>query len=376
MRITINTLSVTPFNAGTRTLLRGLVGGLMRVDRRNTYRLVCSRANRHLFAAFEPAAELVVVDQRRRRRLGRVVHDQLTVPWLARRGTDVLVTPSTVGSLLAPVPQVVIVVAHLALPELRREAGVGISAHHRIYYGPLMRWTHRRAAAVVGISESLARSLRAAEPAVAAKVAAIPCGIDPLDPPAAGPAGGGCAARPFALFVGTLFPYKGPAVLVRALAEARTRLPDGFRAVIAGRDPDGRQVPELRRLASALGVADSVELVGRVDDATLQQLYEGATAVVFASRAEGFGFPALEAMARGVPVVAADRTSLPEIVGSAGILVDPHRPSEVADALVRIATEAGLAERLATAGRARAAELTWDRAAEAYVDLFERLGRG
>jgi glycosyltransferase involved in cell wall biosynthesis len=370
LRITINTLSVTDHNEGILTMITGLVPALLRNDRLNRYRLICSRANEELFAPLGDAVDIHVIGHRRRRPVLRLVHDQVTVPWLVRRGTDVLLTPSTVGSVLAPAPQVVVVVAHLAVPSIREVAGSGLSPVHRLYYGPLMRLSHRRAAAVVSISTFLARGLQAECGLDPAKSSTILLGLDPPPAPARVP-----AEEPYVLFVGTLYPYKNAEGLVRGLALARARLPEPLRAVIAGRDPDGRQVPALRALAEQLGVAGEVRLPGKVDAGTLEELYAGALALVFPSRAEGFGFTALEAMARGVPVVVADRTSLPEVVGDAALLVDPESPESIAAALVRVAGDASLRARLADAGKARAAELSWDRTAQAFVDVFGRVAR-
>ncbi len=376
LRITINTLSVTDHNEGILTMITGLVPALLRNDRSNRYRLICSRANEELFAPLGDAVDIHVIGHRRRRPVLRLVHDQVTVPWLVRRGTDVLLTPSTVGSVLAPAPQVVVVVAHLAVPSIREVAGSSLSPVHLLYYGPLMRLSHRRAAAVVSISTVLAQGLQVECGLDPAKSTTILLGLDPVPVPVPAPApAAAAAAEPYVLFVGTLYPYKNAEGLVRGMALARARLPGPLRLVIAGRDPDGRQVPALRALAEQLGVSGEVSLPGKVDAGTLEELYAGALALVFPSRAEGFGFTALEAMARGVPVVAADRTSLPEVVGDAALLVDPESPESIAAALVRVAGDAGLRARLADAGKARAAELSWDRTAQAFVDVLGRVAR-
>lgn len=371
LRITINTLSVTDHNEGIRTMMTGLVPALVRNDPVNRYRLICSRANEDLFEPVRQAVDIHVIGHRRRRPVLRLVHDQATVPWLVRRGTDVLLTPSTVGSVLAPVNQVVVVVAHLAVPSIRAVAGSPLSPVHRAYYGPLMRISHRRADAVVAISEHLAERLRVETGLPATKVSAILCGLDAL--PVTAPVR---PERPYVLFVSTLYPYKNPEVVVRGLAAARSHLDQPLRAVIVGRDPDGRQAPAIRALAAELGVAADVDLPGKVDADTLDRLYGGSLAVVCPSRAEGFGFTPLEAMARGVPVVVADRTSLPEVVGEAGLKFDPEDAEALGRILVDLAGDEALRVRLVEAGRARAAELSWDRAALAFVELFGRVARG
>jgi glycosyltransferase involved in cell wall biosynthesis len=374
LRITINTLSITDHNEGILTMITGLVAALVRNDGVNRYRLICSRANEALFEPVRDSVAISVIGQRRRRPLLRLVHDQVTVPWLVRSGADVLLTPSTVGSVLAPVPEVVVVVAHLALPSIRAIAGTELSLVHRPYYGPLMRLSHRRAAAVVAISEFLAGRLRADTGLPDAKVVTIPFGLDPVPPPV-GPMAAPADEDPYVLFVGTLYPYKNAKALVRAIAAANPRLARPLRAVVVGRDPDGRQQPAILALAQALGVADRVELVGKVGAAELDALYAGALGLVCPSAAEGFGFTPLEAMARGVPVIVADRTSLPEVVGDAALLVDPDSTGSFADALVRLASEEDLRAHLAAAGRARAAELTWDRAAVAFIEVFRKVAR-
>ena len=114
---------------------------------------------------------------------------------------------------------------------------------------------------------------------------------------------------------------------------------------------------------------DGLRPLGYVDDADLAGLYAGARAFVLPSHYEGFGLPCIEAMACGVPVVAADRGALPEACGGAAVLVDPDDPGAVAEAIARVATDDGLRERLRAAGLERAAGLTWDRTA-AEIDTL------
>lgn len=371
MRIAVNTLSVTEDNEGIRTMLIGLVPALVRLDRTNRYRLIVSAANESLLSEVADQVDMVVIDQKRRSPLLRILHDQTTVPWLVRHDTDLLLTLSSVGSLLAPVPQVVVLVAHLALPSVREDAGgFRPSLFHRVYYGPIMRLSHRRAKGVAAISQFLADRLVADTGVPASKVHAIPCGIDLARIPPVTPSP--TPGSPYVLFVSTLYPYKNAEAVIRGLASALPRLPVPLTAVIVGRDYEG-QSAALRVLADELGVGPHVTLTGKVSDEERDRLYAGATAVVFPSRAEGFGFAPLEAMARGIPVIVANRTSLPEVVGDAALIVDPDRPDELGDAIVRLAADPDLRAQLVARGRARAAELSWDRAALSFVELFAGL---
>jgi glycosyltransferase involved in cell wall biosynthesis len=109
---------------------------------------------------------------------------------------------------------------------------------------------------------------------------------------------------------------------------------------------------------------DGARVLGYVDDADLPGLYRGARAFVLPSRYEGLGLPCLEAMACGTPVVAADRAALPETCAGAALLVDPDDPGAIADAVVRAATDETLRAHLRVAGLQRAAQTTWERAAQ------------
>ena len=144
--------------------------------------------------------------------------------------------------------------------------------------------------------------------------------------------------------------------------------------VLAGHStPESRQT--LARLTSP-PLAGHVRHEGYVDDRRLRRLYEEAVLVVLPSLDEGFGIPALEAMAVGVPVIAAQRGALPEVVGDAGLLVDPLDVSALTVALERVLGDAQLRDRLSAAGGARARQFSWrasaDALAGAYAQAIER----
>ena len=175
---------------------------------------------------------------------------------------------------------------------------------------------------------------------------------------------------PFILYVGRRDPYKNLAGLLRAFAQVRAQKGD-IRLVIAGA-PDVRyREPEIE--AQRLGLGDSVVLTGRVDDAGIAELYRNAAVFVFPSFYEGFGLPPLEAMACGAPVVASNRTSLPEAVGDAAILVDPADPSEMARAILRVLSDRPFALELREKGFRRAASFTVKKQAEQTLRLYEEL---
>jgi len=130
-------------------------------------------------------------------------------------------------------------------------------------------------------------------------------------------------------------------------------------------------------LALELNCGERVLFPGVMPDCDLPALYQGALAFIYPSLYEGFGLQLVEAMASGVPVVASNRTSVPEVLGGAGLLFDPEKPEEIAERLRQVSLDAALRERLRRAGAARAAEFSWSRTARETLAVYHRvLGHG
>ena len=115
-----------------------------------------------------------------------------------------------------------------------------------------------------------------------------------------------------------------------------------------------------------------VRHLGYVDPARRRELYEGARLLVQPSFEEGFGFPVLEAMTIGVPVVAANRGALPEVLGDAGLLVDPDDPDQIASAIDRMLNDETLAASCASRGAARARQFDWPHTARLVHAAYQR----
>ena len=172
-------------------------------------------------------------------------------------------------------------------------------------------------------------------------------------------------ASPFILFVGRLTPHKNVGALIRSFARLPADRRNGTQLVIAGRkDSD---YPRLELLVNELRLGDRVVFTGHVPRADLVALYAGAKVFALVSLNEGFGLPALEAMAYGVPVVASNNSSLPEVVGDAGLLVDPRDENEIVNALERVLSEPSLSQRLGKLGRERAQLFSAREAAQEHL---------
>jgi glycosyltransferase involved in cell wall biosynthesis len=183
----------------------------------------------------------------------------------------------------------------------------------------------------------------------------------------------GLNGRRIVLSVSALKVHKNVAALVDAVPQIRRAVPE-VAVVVPGNPTPLRSELELR--AEQLGVADRVVFPGWVSDADLEGLYRAASCFAFPSLREGFGLPLLEAMRRGLPVACANQSAMPEVVGDAALYFDPQRPDSIAETVLRILTDAELAERLSAAGLARQRRFTWRRAAEQTLDVYDRAVAG
>lgn len=237
----------------------------------------------------------------------------------------------------------------------------------RLLFHTLIRWSGTTADAIVTVSETSARDLHRHLGLPLDKLHVTPLGVT-LPEEAATLADEFAGLAPYLLAVGALHPRKN---LARTL-EAFTRLGGGARLVIVG-PPSWGADATLEGVLAGSRDHPNVRYTGFVDDATLDALYRHATALVFPSLYEGFGLPALEAMARGTPVIASATSSLPEVVGDAGLLVDPTSTDAIASAMRRVLDDADLRRDLSVRGLERAAGFRWTDTGRKTLELYRGL---
>jgi len=180
----------------------------------------------------------------------------------------------------------------------------------------------------------------------------------------------GLPAR-FVLGLGTLQPRKNFVCLIEAFAQLLAHSQDGIEnlsLVIAG--GEGWLGQDIPAAIARLGLEERVCLAGFVQDTDLPALYSLASVFALPTLYEGFGLPALEAMACGIPVVAANNSSLPEVLGDAGLLVPTNDPVTTAKALGRILSEPALRARLVGAGLEQARKFTWNNGAQKLLEIY------
>jgi glycosyltransferase involved in cell wall biosynthesis len=239
--------------------------------------------------------------------------------------------------------------------------------------------TAARADLVLTVSQAAADEIVAHSSIRPERIRVVPNGVDPVVVPAAVRdrvvASAGLADRPFVLWVGSLEPRKGVGTLVAAMAALHRRGPASARLVLAGYpgwlsadlvDPADR---------AELG-ADLVEL-GRVDDEVLWALYAAAAVFAFPSRHEGFGYPVLEAMTQGTPVVCSDLPVLRELVGDTAVTAPPGDVGAWTEALAGVLGDRAAAAGRGAAGRVRSGGWTVERSVRATHAVYrEALGGG
>lgn len=248
----------------------------------------------------------------------------------------------------------------------------------------LGRWIERRAlkraCGLIAISEATRRDLVSLLGIPAERIAVTPLGVDRhLHPANETEVAGLCRrlqlAEGYLLYVGGIDRRKNIPFLLevtRALAAQRPET----ELVLAGGYRDDPDFPDLVAHIQRLGLERAVRLVGYVPEEELAALYSGATAFLYPSLYEGFGLPPLEAMACGTPVVAADRTALPEVLGHAAVLADPEDVSEFTEAVLGILNHPERRRELRAEGIRHARRFTWEATARATLDAYRRFAAG
>jgi glycosyltransferase involved in cell wall biosynthesis len=289
--------------------------------------------------------------------------EQLVLPIVARRlGADVTFSSANYGPLLAPAPVIV----------LSNAVAVGtteVRLSRRIYWRTLALVTAislvtcRRAIAVSdyardALSFGLGRWLDG-------KIKVVHHGVSThFSPGKSTP-----DTEPYLLAVGDIYIQKNLHTLVEALAIIQRRSP-GIRLKIAGRRTDPFYYDKIVRLIAQRGLADSIDLLGQRSLDELRELYRDCAVFVFPSTVETFGMPLVEAMACGAPIVCSNTAAMPEIVGECAVLCDPMDAEDMANKILHVIEDEGLAQRLIDLGRQRSKFFSWDKAARLTADVL------
>lgn len=310
----------------------------------------------------------VTVPVRARRRWEWVRGEQQLLPPLARRaGVDLLHSLASTAPAWGRYRRVVTV--HDLIYRIHWRAHGVLAAGMHV----LVPLAVRRSDRVIAVSSSTRDDLVSMLGVAPEKVDVIPQGVGhtaraaPLDE-ASVRSRFGIAERQMVLNVAAKRQHKNQLRLIEALA----LLPAATRPVLVLVGYATPYERTLRTAARDLGVDADTRFLGWVDGDELEGLYAAARCFAFPSLYEGFGFPVIEAMQRGVPVVCSGRGSLAEVAGDAALLFDPEDPAAIARSIARLLNDGDLSARLAESGRRQAQRFSWDDAARATVATYER----
>jgi glycosyltransferase involved in cell wall biosynthesis len=322
-----------------------------------------------------PAVSVCSVPLHGRGQWAKLNFEQQGFPRAAgQAGADVAHVPYWAAPLTSPVP--VVVTIHDLIPLLLSAYRGNLLAR---LYTALVAASARGAAAVITDSEASRQDVLTHLGLPPERVYALPlaAGHD-YAPQAAGPADEAVRRKynlppGYVLYLGGYDVRKNIETLLYAFTYVRkgTDIP----LVLGGRLPE-RITPRLtdvHALIGQMGLGEAVQPIGWVDEADKPALYRMASCFVFPSRYEGFGLPVLEAMACGTPVVAVNASSLPEVVGEAGFLVEPDDARGMAGAILAVLVQPEVAGDLRQKGLARAACFSWERTARQTLGVYERV---
>jgi glycosyltransferase involved in cell wall biosynthesis len=301
----------------------------------------------------------------------RLVWEQAVLPRRLRRlGIDVLHSPHHTTPLAPSGRRRVVTFHDLTFFLLPGRYPVS----RRLYFQTMTRLSARVADAVIVPSEAVRQDVRRILRMRPERVFVIPEAAGPAFHPQGAGAVEAVRRRyglegPFLLSVGSLEPGKNRERLLQAFARLRARGLEHTLAVVGQR---AWRYEGEAPLAQRLGLADSVRFMGYVPAADLPALYNAADLFVFPSLREGFGLPALEALACGTPVVASNVSAVPEVVGDAALQVCPYDVEALANAIERLLGDDGLRADLRARGLERAAGFTWEKAARQTVEVYRR----
>ncbi|MGD0128017.1 MAG: glycosyltransferase family 1 protein [Terriglobia bacterium] len=374
MKIGINALPLSRVRAGTARVIQSVIEELHKIDSENFYYLYSDRN-----------FELPWEDGRWHKRIipgppflpgtlwlqtvGRraIIRDRLDLFW----GTvDMLPLglPSALAKLLT--------VHDLTWPLYSELAGL----FHRCMFWLFFERSTQQADRIMTDSRSTARDLERVLKVPESKVEVIYLGVGtahkPQDSRAAAEriAAKYGVSRDYILTLGTIVPHKNLITLVRALKTLRGAGESSLQLLVAG--AMGSKFASFLDAVKSLGLNDQdIRFLGFVPDEDLPVLYSGSSLFVLPSLYEGFGLPLAEAMACGVPVIASNTSSIPEVVGDAGLLVPPTEPGAFAEAILRVRSDEGLRRAMIEKGLKQAAGFRWDKAAREILECMRNVVR-
>ena len=374
MRIGINALPLSRVQAGAARVIRCVMQELREIDSENTYYLYSDRD-----------FELPWEGDRWRKRISSSLPLLPGSFWLQTVGRRMIVRDrvdvfwGTANMLPLRLPSGVakVVSIHDLIWPIQSEV---VDPVTRFMLWLFVRRSAQQADRIITVSKSTAQDLQRVFAVPESKIEVIHNGVGPAYRPQnprtateklANKYG---VSKEYVLTVGTVVPHKNLATLVEAMRILRKRGELFFQLLVVG--AKGRKNSKLDEALHRSGLrSEDIKFLGFVPEEDMPVLYSGCWLFAFPSFYEGFGLPLVEAMASGVPIVASNTSSIPEVVGEAALLVPPTQPEAFADAILRVRSDKVLRRTMIQKGLSRATCFQWSKAARQYFECFQNMVR-
>lgn len=355
MKIAINTISVKNNTYGGRIHLLNLIENLIKIDRKNGYYLIVTNYNKKIFSTLQGKnLKRTEIPLSTGNYLLRLFYEQVYMPIIIRKlKIDVLITPANFTTLFPGIKSINIIAIYYKnliekFPKIRS-----------FYYRILLPLSAKRVDQIITVSNSMKNLLIEDLNINPDKIKVIYEGVNTEHFTETHKLQSNIIKyKPYILFLSTLYSYKNPDKILMAFAKLKHEKDIPHNLVFIGDDPQGN-IGELKVLANRLEVSKDVFFSGDVSYEDIPEYYKNADVFVHPSNIESFGLPLLEAMASGVPIVASNRTAMPEIVGDAGIIVEPNNIDELAKAVSNVIKNDKLRKSLIEKGYERVKSFKW-----------------
>ncbi len=370
MRIAIDASTIST-QGGPRTYVLGLLDALLPMDKDNEYVVIYNDAT-HL-GRFPLAKEVAIPGKKP---LARLWREHVRLPLLCRdEKVDLLHCPKSAIPLISPHCPVVVTL-HDLIPIKHSETEGRLA---QLYWRLHIPRAARKSRFVMTDSEHAKNEIISEYAVAEDRIQVVPLGFEPVMSQQQPRREVAQLVRDrhgigegYILYVGTIQPRKNLQTLIEAYALLRESIPMPPSMVIVGRK--GWLYDDLFVRIRSLGLEEFVLFTGFVPDEDLPAIYAGANVFAYLSLFEGFGLPPLEAMACGIPVVVSNTTSIPEVVGDAGITVEPTDVSAVAEAIREVLVNPSLSITLREQGLKQAARFSWKNTAEEVLKIYRSVG--
>lgn len=377
MKIAINTLAIIPGKVGgTEVFLVNLIKNLIKVDKENSFLIVVSRNNKRIFAFDSKNAEYLEFNFDNNSRITRVFFEQMILPKeLKKKKVDLLIAPANVGLIYSPCKLLLIVhdLIYFVYPEY-------YSFVRGFYLRHFVKYSCKKADRIIALSQNTKNDIVKYTSTSEDKINVIYSGVEIerfakirreiaqqfiLKQ---------YGIRDYIYSPTALYKHKNNDHLIKAFAKLKTDKKISHKLIIIGGDPFNR-AGWLRRLIHKYNLDKEVFYLGRISDKHIPFFYKGAALTVYISSYEGFGFPVLEAMASSCPILGSNRASLPELIGDAGIMVDPEDIREVSERMYELLINKNLREKYIVKGLARAKQFSWENCAREMFKIYNTINK-